>query len=166
MFDLSKLSTRYRVRRMTDSDADDILALCRQNTQYYQFCGRQPSKELILNDLRLTPPDTSADAKYYVGFYDGDTLMAVMDLIEGYPDLETAFIGFFMMNRQFQGKQHGTGIIQEAFLYLKESGIKSVLLGIDKENPQSAHFWKKNGFHVIRDVVQEGGTIFVAEKTL
>ena len=166
MFDLSKLSTRYRVRRMTDSDADDILALCLQNTQYYQFCLRQPSRALILEDLHMTPPDTSADAKYYVGFYDGDTLMAVMDLIEGYPDADSAFIGFFMMNRQFQGKQIGTGIVQAVCQYLKESGVKSVLLGIDRENPQSTHFWKKNGFRVIREVVQEGRTILVAEKTL
>lgn len=37
MFDISKLSSQYRVRQMTDSDADDILTLCLQNTQYYQF---------------------------------------------------------------------------------------------------------------------------------
>lgn len=166
MFDISKLSSQYRVWQMTDSDADDILTLCLQNTQYYQFCGKQPSKELILNDLHMTPPNTSADAKSYVGFYDGDTLVAVMDLIEGYPDEETAFIGFFMMNRHLQGKQIGTGIIQEVCRSVKGFGMKRILLGIDKENPQSTHFWKKNGFHVIREVSQEGGTILVAEKLL
>ena len=164
MFSISKLSTQYRVRRMTDSDADDILALCLQNTQYYQFCGKQPSKELILSDLHMTPPNTSADSKFYVGFYDGDTLVAVMDLIERYPDDEAAFIGFFMMNRQLQGKHIGSEIIQEVCRSMKESGMKSILLGIDKGNPQSTHFWKKNGFHVIREVAQDGGTILVAEK--
>ena len=166
MFNISKLSSRYRVRRMKDSDADDILTLCLQNTQYYQFCGKQPSKELILSDLHMTPPNTSENSKFYVGFYDRDTLVAVMDLIEGYPDDEAAFIGFFMMNRQLQGKQIGTGIIQEVCRSVKESGMKSILLGIDKGNPQSTHFWKKNGFHVIREVAQEGGTILVAEKLL
>jgi len=166
MFDISKLSSRYQVRRMKDSDADDILTLCLQNTQYYQFCGKQPSKELILNDLHMTPPNTPTDVKYYVGFYDGDTLVAVMDLIEGYPDDEAAFIGFFMMNQQLQGKQIGTGIIQEVCRSVKVFGMKRIILGIDKGNPQATHFWKKNGFHVIREVAQEGGTILVAEKTL
>lgn len=131
---------------MTDSDADDILSFCLQNNQYYQFCGKQPSKELILGDLHITPPNTPADAKFYVGFYDGNTLVAVMDLIEGYPDNETAFIGFFMMNRHLQGKQIGTGIIQEACQSLKESGMKRILLGIDKENPQSTHFGRRTVF--------------------
>ena len=166
MFDLSKLSTQYHVRPMHDADADAILAFCLQNDQYYRYCGKQPSRELILHDLRITPPNTSADAKYYVGLYDGEILVAILDLIDGYPDSETAFIGFFMMNRQLQGRQIGTRIIQELCLYLKETGLKRVLLGIDKDNPQSNAFWAKNGFSVIREVEQEEGTILVAEKGL
>ena len=166
MFDLSKLSTQYHVRPMHDADADAILAFCLQNDQYYRYCGKQPSRELILHDLRITPPNTSADAKYYVGFYDGEILVAILDLIDGYPDSDTAFVGFFMMNRQLQGRQIGTRIIQELCLYLKETGLKRVLLGIDKENPQSNAFWAKNGFSVIREVEQEEGTILVAAKRL
>lgn len=84
MFNISKLSSRYRVRRMKDSDADDILALCLQNTQYYQFCGKQPSKELILGDLHMTPPNTSENSKFYIGFYDRDTVATLAAIQEGY----------------------------------------------------------------------------------
>ena len=166
MFDLSKLSARYRVRYMNDSDADALLEFCLQNEQFYRYCGKQPSRELVLHDLYVTPPNTPMEAKYYVGFYDGDILVAIMDLIDGYPDSDTAFFGFFMMNRQLQGRQIGTHIIQELCLYLKETGLKRVLLGIDKENPQSNAFWAKNGFSVIREVEQEEGTILLAEKGL
>lgn len=166
MFDIAKLSSRYSVRLMDNSDADEILAFCLQNTQYYQYCGKQPSRELILNDLRVTPPGVSSSSKYYVGFYDGDLLVAVLDLIDGYPDRSNAFIGFFMMNRQLQGREIGSGIIREACRCLKEAGITSVLLGIDAGNPQSTRFWKKNGFLVIREVEQDGWTVMVAEKPL
>ena len=166
MFDLSKFSTQYNVRYMSDSDADEILAFCLQNKQYYRYCGKQPSRELILRDLHITPPNTPAEAKYYVGYYEENNLVAVMDLIDGYPDNETAFIGFFMMSRPLQGRQIGTYIIQELCLYLKETGMERVLLGIDKENPQSNHFWAKNGFSVIKEVEQEEGTILLSEKSL
>ena len=166
MFDLSKLNTQYHVRYMNDSDADTILDFCLKNDQYYKYCGKQPSRELILNDLHITPPGISLENKYYVGFYDKDALAAIMDLIDGYPDKDAAFIGFFMMNRLLQGREIGTRIIQELCLYLKEAGINRVLLGIDKENPQSNHFWAKNGFSVIREVQQEEGTILLAEKSL
>ena len=166
MFDLSKFSTQYSVRYMSDSDADEILAFCLQNEQYYRYCGKQPSRELILRDLHITPPNTPSEAKYYVGYYEENNLVAVMDLIDGYPDNETAFIGFFMMSRPLQGRQIGTYIIQELCLYLKETGMERVLLGIDKENPQSNHFWAKNGFSVIKEVEQEEGTILLSEKSL
>ena len=166
MFDLSKLSIQCRVRYMNDSDAYVLLDFCLQNDQYYRYCGKQPSRELILRDLHLTPPDTSAEDKYYVGFYDGEVLTAVMDLVDGYPDSGTAFIGFFMMNRQLQGRQIGSRILRELCRYLEKTGRKRILLGIDKENPQSNHFWTKNGFSVIREVAQEEGTVLLAEKRL
>lgn len=166
MLDISKLSSRYDVRLMCDSDADDILDFCRQNTQYYQYCGKQTSKALILNDLHMTPPGIEMSSKYYVGFYDRTVFVAIMDLIDGYPSNGYGYIGFFMMNKQLQGRQIGSGIIQEVCQYLRETGIAAVRLAIDKENPQSTHFWKKNGFLVMKEVEQNGGTLLVAEKTL
>ena len=50
--------------------------------------------------------------------------------------------------------------------YLHELGFKKSQLGIDKENLQSNHFWRKNGFEVIRKVEIEEGSILVAEKQL
>lgn len=151
---------------MQDADAEQILALCLENTQYYAYCGKQPSLDLILNDLRITPPGVDLSAKYYVGFYDDAVLAAVMDLIIGYPDDTACFIGFFMMRRQMQGRGVGSGVIRDVCRSLKAHGCSSVMLGIDKGNPQSTCFWKKNGFRVLREAEQNGGTILVAEKTL
>ena len=166
MLDITQLSRRYAVRRMGDADADDILEFCRQNDQYYRFCGRQPSRDLVLNDLHMTPPGVDVSSKYYVGFCDGATLVAIMDLIDGYPEADCAFIGFFMTNKALQGRGVGSEIIREACRHLKGAGFGTVRLGIDKENPQSTHFWKKNGFIVVGEVEQDGWTVLVAEKTL
>ena len=166
MLDITKFSSCYAVRFMRDSDVDSILDFCLQNAQYYQYCGKQPSTELILNDLHITPPGIQMSSKYYVGFYDKTVLVAIMDLINGYPGSDSAYIGFFMMNKQLQGNHIGSEIIQELCQYLRGTGITSVRLGIDKENPQSNHFWKKNGFLVIKEVERDEGTVLVAEKTL
>lgn len=166
MLELQKFSERYQVRRMQDADAEEILALCMQNTQYYQYCGKQPSRELILNDLHITPPGIGPSDKYYTGFYSETGLAAVLDLIDGYPDQNACWIGFFMMNKRLQGRQLGTEIIQHLCGYLREAGYTMLRLGIDKDNPQSTHFWKKNGFRVVREVKQDEGTILVAEKAL
>ena len=114
MIDISRLSSQYCVRRMDDSDADAILRLCRENTLYYQYCGLEATEEAILNDLHITPPGVELSCKYYVGFFRDGSLAAVMDLIDGYPRADMAFIGFFMMNAALQGKGLGTGIVRDA----------------------------------------------------
>ena len=166
MIDISKLSDSYYVRRMDESDADDILKFCEKNTLYYQYCDAEPSKEQVLNDLRIAPPGIEMADKYYIGFFREKQLVAVMDLIDGYPESDMGFIGFFMMNAALQGRGIGSGIIRDVCIYLKKLGKTAVRLGIAKDNPQATHFWKKNGFLVIKEVEREGWTVLVAEKKL
>ena len=166
MIDITKLSKKYDLRMMNDEDAGDILAFCRENVQYYLYCQAEPTLEQVLSDLHLAPPGVGPERKHYVGFYEEGRLVAVMDLVDGYPEDDIAFIGFFMMNAEFQGKGTGSAIIVEVSDYLKSTGIASIRLAIDKENPQSTHFWKKNGFEVINEVDRDGHALLVAEKTL
>ena len=166
MIELSKISRTYDVRRLDDSDVDIILSLCQKNTQFYEFCEAEPTREQVLNDLHITPPGIGMADKYYIGFYKDETLIAIMDLIDGYPEAAIAFIGFFMMNKDLQGQETGTEIIRETAAYLKSAGKTSIRLAIDKANPQSTHFWKKNGFLMIKEVDRNGWTVLVAEKRL
>ena len=63
-----------------------------------------------------------------------------------------------------QRKQIGTAIVNEIFDYLQSIGNRAVRLAIDKGNPQSSHFWKKNGFEVISETDVNGWTKLVAER--
>jgi len=48
------------------------------------------------------------DDKHYIGFYNNKDLIAVMDLIERFPNENTTFIGFFMTDVSIQ--KHGVGL--------------------------------------------------------
>ena len=166
MIDISRLSGRYGVRRLRESEADRVLELCRENTQFYEYCEAEPTREQVLSDMRLLPPGIGPEDKYYFGFFQEDALIAVMDLVDGYPEAGIAFMGFFMMKKAFQGRGEGTAIIREAASGLKAQGKTAIRLAIDKGNPQSTHFWKKNGFDVIMEVDRNGWTALVAERKL
>lgn len=71
---------------LTEQDIPLIYAICLGNQQYYKYCMKQPSVELIKSDLIITPPGIERSKKYYVGFFEKETLVAIMDLIDGYPD--------------------------------------------------------------------------------
>lgn len=166
MIDITKISRQYMVRRLEVSDIDDIVGLCRQNTVFYKYTEARPTRETILDDMKAPPPGIDPSEKYYFGFFEDQELIAVMDLVDGYPNEDIAYIGFFMMNLKHQGHKKGSAIIKETTDYLKSIGKTAIRLAIDKGNPQSAHFWNKNGFVVIREVDVNGWTKLVAERKL
>lgn len=104
-----------------------------------------------MQDMTALPPEKSEEDKFYLGFFAGDELAAVMDLILDYPKPGIAFIGFFMMNAQKQGRGIGSQIVDEVTAHLKACGFREVRLGVDKGNPQSRAFWTKNGFSPIEE---------------
>ena len=110
-------------------------------------------------------PEEAEDVLRLLHHVIGESCM-FLGLIDGYPDPDICFIGFFMMNKAYQGRQIGSGIIREVSEYLRSLGYQAVRLAIDKGNPQSSHFWKKNGFPVIKEVDRNGWTVLVAEQTL
>jgi RimJ/RimL family protein N-acetyltransferase len=71
-----------------------------------------------------------------------------------------------MMDVKHQGKQIGSSIISEVISYFRTIGKTAVRLAIDKGNPQSTHFWTKNGFQVIKKADVNGWTKLVTEKSL
>ena len=78
-------------------------------------------------------------------------MAAVLDWISGYPTKETAWIGLFMVSAERQGQGVGSAIIRGLTESLRAVGYREIQLGVDKGNPQSFAFWKKNGFEVLRE---------------
>ena len=142
----SSLSGKYTVRKLSEADIPKALSLCEKNTLYYQYCPPFVSEQSIRDDMNALPPGKTMTDKYYVGYYDEDRLMAVMDQIIGFPNKMTAFIGFFMIEADAQKNGLGSTLITELCNAMSGIGIKEVRLGWVKGNPQAEHFWKKNGF--------------------
>ena len=139
-------SDHFEVWELQESDATAVLKLWEGNPLYFTHCPPAPSLEGVIGDMQALPPGKGAEDKYYLGFFEGEKLAAVLDLIDGYPDRETAFIGFFMVDSAFQGKGTGSSIVSSLLRALKKENFCRVRLGYVKGNPQSEAFWIKNGF--------------------
>ena len=101
-------SQKYAVRPLTAGDVDKILALCAENEQFYCYHPPLATRESVLEDMTALPPGKCTVDKHYLGFFDRETLVAVLDLIERYPQDDTAYIGFFMTKKERQGRGLGT----------------------------------------------------------
>ena len=144
--DISLLSADYTIRQLTPADVDTVYHLCAENTLFYQYHPPFATRENIINDMSALPPGKEMKDKFYLGFFSGDILVAVMDLILNYPEEKTAYIGFFMMKKEMQCCGNGTKLINGCAEFFAQSGFIKIRLAIDKGNPQSEHFWSKNGF--------------------
>ena len=50
------------------------------------------TKESILEDMKALPSKMTYKDKYYIGFWEGETLIAVMDFITNYPNDNTVLL--------------------------------------------------------------------------
>ncbi len=167
MLYIEDFSKEYIIKTIMPTDITQVFSLCKENELYYQHCPPFVTEQSIINDLKALPKGKSIDDKYYVGFFDGNHLIAVMDLIDGYPNESTAFIGFFMTDVSIQHQGIGTKIIQELIQYLKNRSYRQVRLGWVKGNPQSEAFWHKNGFFETGVSYEtDGYTVIVAQRDL
>lgn len=164
---IEQLSHQYRVKQLYHEDIEAILRVGLSNPAYYQAMHSFVSKESIQQDLEALPPNKGFEDKAYVGFYQGQDLVAVMDLISHYPNAQTAHIGFFMMDKDYQGKKIGTSIIKEVLTCLKASQFQRVRLGYVEKNQQAMKFWTSLGFEATGDKREEEHyTIVIMEKAL
>ena len=105
--------------------------------------------------------------KHFLGLWRDEKLTALLDLVLGYPEEDAAWIGLFMTARESQGRGEGSALIGAVLRRLKGLGYARVGLAYAKGNPQSAAFWRKNGFHPTgREVPAEGYTAVVLEREL
>jgi RimJ/RimL family protein N-acetyltransferase len=125
----------YDILPITEENIEEAFQLMRSNTYFY---SRTQFHELTLQeckeDITALPPGTTLDQKFFVGIYEIDKLVAVLDYIEGYPEKEIAFIGFFMLANEVHGKGIGKKMIQAFIESAKQNHFKEVRLGCYETN--------------------------------
>ncbi|HEM3622590.1 TPA: GNAT family N-acetyltransferase [Streptococcus suis] len=163
---ISQFSNHYKVRKITEADLEQVLALYQTNPLYFEYFPPLPSLESLANDLVDCPPGKEPTDKYFLGFWDKERLVAILDLIDGYPTAEIAYIGLFVVDSRLAGQGLGSKIIAELLSQLA-THFKKVRLGYVESNPQASHFWSKVGFCPTGEVKELAGkTIVIAEYAL
>lgn len=164
---IEKLSSKYQVRRLEKCDAQTVLDLYESNPLYFEHCPPPPTIQSVEYDMCALPDGKSIADKHFVGFFDGNNLVAVLDLIEKYPDKQTVFIGLFLVAAAYQGRGVGSKIVSSCFKQLAAEGYTHVRLGYVKTNPQAKSFWQKLGLVPTGiECEQENYTVVVTDRII
>ena len=150
---VNQLSSMYVTRLLEQDDVEIVYSLCKENKLYYTYCPPFVTKESIWEEIQSLPKGKTMKDKYYLGYFLQDQLIAVMDLIDRYPDEKSVFIGFFMLLSSLQNKGIASQIIQDLVNYLIKEGYQQIQLAWVKGNPQAERFWLKNQWTPIKQTI-------------
>ena len=89
--DITKFSNQFQVRRLDQNDIETVFALCSRNSLYYHYCPPSVTRQSIIEDMKALPPDKDLADKYYLGYFSGKKLIAVMDFIASFSGRNNRF---------------------------------------------------------------------------
>ena len=149
--DIQSLGTAYDVRRLTAADVADVYGLARTNRKFYEALGTHLTVDGLTDVISRVPEGAGANAKLFVGFFDPvddgyQELVAVMDLIMGYPEAKTAFIGWFMVDAALQGQGIGSDIFADVRASMSAQGFTAMELACPANDEGARAFWEAQGF--------------------
>ena len=166
--DIETLSTQYTVRKITEADISPVYRLAKSNAKYYEYMKTVPTRESLTEVISELPEGASRNCKHFVGFYNADdVLVAVMDLITGYPESDDAFIGWLMVSGSMQGRGVGSAIFADVRAAMKAAGYDYLSLNVTETNEEAIRFWKGQGFRETgREEQQDGYKVIVMARDI
>lgn len=148
MINIEALSSEFKTKKIDEGDISDVYNLCRSNNKYYRTLKEKPSKKRLTEVISELPEGTNDSQKYFVGFYDKDNLIAILDLITSYPNTNDAFIGWFMVDETLHRQGIGSQLFADIRAALKAQGITNLSLECNSESIDALKFWSDQGFEI------------------
>ncbi len=146
-FDIGMLSSQFTVRRITEAEISKVYRLYRENRRYYRDLKTKPTLRGLTEVVSELPEGTAPECKHFVGFFDSEErLIAILDLITGYPEKNDAFIGWFMVDIKMQGQGIGSQIFADVRAAMGSLGFDFLSVAVSRENSDAIDFWQKQGF--------------------
>ena len=152
--------------------ADSLEAVLNVYQQCEDFLALGPistaSMDMVLKDLEIS----KNEGGIFCGIYRVDgNMIGVIDYVprnfEGSP--QTAYLSLLMIAAPFR-KQGIGGLIVAAIEdeIRKDPGIKTILAGVQVNNPQAIWFWQRNGYQIVSGpkLMPDQTTVFDLRKDL
>ena len=133
----------HTVRRATLADAVAIHALFATDPEYFPLVEGAPLREdegAIIVDER--PPDFPPERKH-IFLVDN---VALLDMLEGYPNAQTWFLGLIFLAKSARGSGLGTKLLAAVGDHARSHGATALRLAVATTNPGAERLYKRLGF--------------------
>jgi ribosomal protein S18 acetylase RimI-like enzyme len=108
--------------------------------------GEPPSPKVTEEFFTDTPPGCDPAASMRLGLFDAGQLIAVTETAFGYPEPDSAYIGFLAVSAAARGKGAGSILLRHVETTARARNARHIYLGVLDANPRGRAFWEREGF--------------------
>lgn len=143
----NKLLQFRQLNSSSKHDAAALLPVVLGSPQYSLIVsGRLPNEADVEEILIDRPPGKDAADKFVFGVNADGEMVGCVDLIRGYPDAATAFIGLLLLMETHQGQGFGRQVLQMIEQIAPDWACTRLRIAVIVTNIAALNFWKKHGF--------------------
>ena len=141
----------YEILAITSQNFERIFEIYDTNQDFFLLTqGKIATIESSIHDINALPPNCDIEQKIFVSIWENGKVVCVLDLIEGYPERTSFWIGLLLVHGGLHGKKIGSKIVNAILNAAKSVGYKSAQLGVIETNTNGINFWQKHGFDILR----------------
>lgn len=142
-------------KRLDTSQAAAVATFCRQCSAFFTLvAGESPAADTARHLLESRPPSVPLTRKHVIGFERGSTLIAIVDLLEGYPDDGDWYVGLLLLLPEERARGLGATVWTAVEKWIRAEGGRYARLIVQEQNPDAVLFWHAVGFTTNGTVAQ------------
>lgn len=108
--------------------------------------GQAPDDSQTESFFNDAPPGIDPATKLHLGWFLDSDLIALAEVLFGFPNPADAYIGLLLIDPAHRGKRLGQQMLDHIFPAAKARGATRILIAVLEENAKGHRFWSKMGF--------------------
>ena len=138
------------LRPLEEEDLPQVLALYQSNPEYNALAlDSPPTLETCREDRTDLPPGRLPEHKLFLGYFQGERLAAVWDLVAGYPEESTLYLGLLELDGTHQRQGLGMQMLRQLEDTARSQGGKKILMDA---RVTAQPFYEAAGYHILGDI--------------
>jgi ribosomal protein S18 acetylase RimI-like enzyme len=144
--------------RLGEPDRARLEDLCLSCTAFYELIeGRSATEATATEILGPLEPKCAQGTKHVWGVEAHGKLIAVAELLQGYPSTHDWYIGLLLVAPEQRRKGIGSQFCASLMRWMAVHGATTVRLVVHQQNAGARSFWGRQGFAVERKLVKRSG---------
>jgi ribosomal protein S18 acetylase RimI-like enzyme len=162
MADMISMPTMIEAQcfRMIAADLPRLSLLCRSCADFYELIeGQSPSDETAAEILGPLDSKYTRGTKHVWGVEKEGRLIAVAELLEGYPASHGWYIGLLLVIPAHRRQGVGAQLCAALLRWMGQRGASIVRLVVQQQNAGARAFWERQGFTLEREGFNRSGRL-------